>query len=81
MGFGGHGDKNSPMCTMKYTAVFFYVVGLCWRSCTSCLDTWHHGFYQIPTDKKKKWLSLLEILEDPNMANYNHTIIQTQTLK
>ncbi len=21
----------------------------CWRS---CLDTWHHGFHQIPTDKK-----------------------------
>ncbi len=29
----------------------------CWRSWTSCSDTWHHGFYQIPTDKKnKKWL-------------------------
>ncbi len=36
------------------------VVGLyfCWRSWTSCLDTWHHGFYQIPTDKKSisDWL-------------------------
>ncbi len=25
-----------------------------WRSWTSCLDTWHHGFYQIPTDKKNQ---------------------------
>ncbi len=25
----------------------------CWRSWTSCLDTWHHGFYQIPTDKNQ----------------------------
>ncbi len=49
-------EKNYPsssknMCTMKYTAVFFYVVGLyfCRRSWTSCLDTWHHRFYQILT--------------------------------
>ncbi len=36
----------------------FYVVGLvfCCRSWTSCLDTWHHGFYQIPTDKNQKSL-------------------------
>ncbi len=54
-GFGEHRDKKYPMCTMKYSAVFFDVVGLyfCWRSWTSCLDIWHHGFYQIPTDKKK----------------------------
>ncbi len=34
----------------------YNVVGLffCQRSWTSCLDTWHHGFYQIPTDKKSK---------------------------
>ncbi len=40
----------------------FYVVGLyfCWRSWTSCLDTWHHEVYQIPTDKKSisDWLCL-----------------------
>ncbi len=32
----------------------FDVVGIyfCWRSWTSCLDTWNHRFYQIPTDKK-----------------------------
>ncbi len=53
-GFDECRDKRYPMCTMTYTAVFFNVVGLyfCWRSWTSCLDTWHHGFYQIPTDKK-----------------------------
>ncbi len=27
-GFGAHRDKKYPMCTMKYTAVFFNVVGL-----------------------------------------------------
>ncbi len=33
----------------------FYVVGLYfyWRSWTSCLDTWHHGFYQMSTDKNQ----------------------------
>ncbi len=53
-GFGERRDKKYPMCTMKYTAVFSDVVGLyfSWRSWTSCLDTWHHGLYQIPTDKK-----------------------------
>ncbi len=59
-GFGEHRDKKYPM----YCCIFD-VVGLyfCWRSWTSCLDTWHHGFYQIPTDKKiNKWLTLLEIL-------------------
>ncbi len=55
-GFGEHRDKKYPMCTMKYAVVCFYVVGLyfCWRSWTSCLDAWHHGFYQIPTDKKNQ---------------------------
>ncbi len=55
-GFGEHRDKKYPMCTIKYTVVVFYVVGLifCCRSWTSCLDTWHHGLYQIPTDKKIK---------------------------
>ncbi len=38
-GFGEHRDKKYIMCTMKYTA--------------SCLDTWHHRFYQIPTDKNQ----------------------------
>jgi len=34
----------------------FDVVGLyfCWRSWTSCLDTWHHALYQIPTDKNQQ---------------------------
>ncbi len=43
----------------------FNVVGLyfCWRSWTSCLDTWHHGFYQIPTDKKiNKWLTVRNLI-------------------
>ncbi len=52
-GFGEHRDKKYPMCTMKYTAVCFMLsayisAGGPW---TYCLDTWHHGFYQIPTDK------------------------------
>ncbi len=25
-GFGEHGDKKYPMCTIKYTAVFFIVL-------------------------------------------------------
>ncbi len=27
-GFGEHRDNKYPTCTVKYTAVFFYVVGL-----------------------------------------------------
>ncbi len=47
-GFGAHRDEI-------YCCIF-NVVGLyfCWRSWTSCLDTWHHGFYQIPTDKNQQ---------------------------
>ncbi len=74
--FVEHMDKKYPMCTVKYTAVFLY---FCWRSWTSCLDTWHHGFCQIPTDKKKKisdWL--LEILLWAMFGSSNRTIIQKQ---
>ncbi len=52
-------DEKYPMYNEIYCCIFD-VVGLyfCWRSWTSCLDTWHHGFYQIPTDKKSisDWL-------------------------
>ncbi len=64
-GFGEHRDKKVPHVYNEIYCCIFNVVGLyfCWRSWTSCLDTWHHGFYQIPTDKKiNKWLTLLEIL-------------------
>ncbi len=77
-GFGEHRDKKYPMCTMTYTSVFSYVVGLCfcWRSWTSCLDTRHHWFYQIPTDKQiNKWLTLLEILSWAMFGSSNCTII------
>ncbi len=52
-GFGEHRDKKYP-CVQWNILLYFDVVCLyfCWRSWTSCLDTWHHGFYQIPTDKK-----------------------------
>ncbi len=53
-------DIKSTPCVQWNILLIFYVVGLyfCWRSWTSCLDTWHHGFYQIPTDKKSisDWL-------------------------
>ncbi len=49
--------KSIPcvQCISIYCCIF-NVVGLyfCWRSWTSCLDTWHHWFYQIPTDKNQK---------------------------
>ncbi len=59
-GFGEHRDKKYPNVYNEIYCCIFDVVGLyfCWRSWTSCLDTWHHGFYQIPTDKKSlsDWL-------------------------
>ncbi len=53
-GFGEHRDKMYPMCTMKYTAVDIVGLYFCWRPWISCLDMWHHGFYQIPTDKNQQ---------------------------
>ncbi len=49
------GKKSTPCPRLIYCWIF-NVVGLffCWRSWTSCSDAWHHGFYQIPTDKKSK---------------------------
>ncbi len=52
-GFDEHRDKKVSHVYNEIFCCIFDVVGLyfCWRSWTSCLDTWHHGFYQIPTDK------------------------------
>ncbi len=45
---------NEIYCCSFYVLVLYF----CCRSWTSCLDTWHHWFYQIPTDTKSKsdWL-------------------------
>ncbi len=79
-GFGEHRDKKVPLVYNEIYCCIFYVVGLyfCWRSWTSCLDTRHHGFYQIPTNKKSKpdWILLW-----PMFGSFNRTIIQTQTSK
>ncbi len=47
-GFGAHGQKVPHVYNEIHDCIVD-VVGLyfCWRSWTSCLDTWHHGFYQI----------------------------------
>ncbi len=62
------------MCTMKYTAVFLML----WAYISaggpgSCLDTWHHGFYQIPTDKKSisDYVSHVWIFQPYNNPNTN----------
>jgi len=36
--------KSTPCVKLIFCRIF------CQRSCTSCSDTWHHGFFQIPTD-------------------------------
>ncbi len=53
MGLVNTGIKSTP-CVQWNILLYFYIIGLyfCWRSWTSWLDTWHHGFYQIPTDKR-----------------------------
>ncbi len=55
-GFGAQRDKKVPRVYNEIYCCIFDVVGLYfyWRSWTSCLDTWHHWFYQIPTDKNQK---------------------------
>ncbi len=52
MGLVNTGIKKIPYVYNAIYCCILYVVGLyfCWRSWTSCLDTWHHGFYQTPTD-------------------------------
>ncbi len=52
MGLVNTGIKSTHVYNEIYCCIFYFV-GLYfrWRSWTSCLDTWHHGFYQIPTDK------------------------------
>ncbi len=51
--------KSTPYLQLNIL-LYFHVVRLyfCWRSWTSCLDAWHHGFYQTPTDTKSTsdWL-------------------------
>ncbi len=44
------GIKKYPMCTMKYTAVFLILWAYISAGGPGHLR--HHGFYQIPTDKK-----------------------------
>ncbi len=55
--FSTNRDKKSTPCPrLKYTAgsLMLWACFFCQRSWTSCSDAWHHGFYQIPTDKKSK---------------------------
>ncbi len=71
--FGEHRDKKVPYVYNEIYCCILYVVGLyfCWRSWRSCLDTCHHGFYQIPTDEKCTSDWLLEILQWANNPNTN----------
>ncbi len=48
------GKKVSHVYNGIYYCIFDVVcLYFCWRSWTSCLDTWHRGFYQMLTEKKK----------------------------
>ncbi len=83
-GFGVEtGIKKYPMCKMKYTAVFFMLWAYisCWRSWTSCLDTRHHGFYQIPTDKKSISDDPVRNLIMAMFGSSNRTIIKHKPQK
>ncbi len=46
-----------------------------YRSWTSFLDTWHHGFYQIPTHKKinKSHVWIFQLHNNPNTNLKNNT--------
>ncbi len=77
MGLVHTGIKSTHVYNEIYCCIF-NVVGLyfCWRPWTYCSDTWHHGFNQIPTDKKSTndWLYAM-------FGSSNLTIFQTQTSK
>ncbi len=51
-GFGEHWDKKYSMCKMKYTAVFLMLWAYISAGGPGHLVYTHHGFDQIPTDKK-----------------------------
>ncbi len=57
------GMKEYPLSTVKYTAGSL-MLWACFSARTSCLDTWHHGYYPCLfylTEHKMKllpWLSL-----------------------
>ncbi len=82
-GFVAHRDKKYPMCTMKYM-LYFWCCGPIFllEVRTSCLNTWHHGFYQIPTEIKNQQVtdSVRNLIMD-HVGSSNRTIIQTQTSK
>ncbi len=82
MGLVNTGIKSTP-CVQWNILLYFWCCGpiFLWRSWTSCLDTWHHGFYQIPTDKKSisDWLVINLIMG--HVGIFQPTIIQTQTSK
>ncbi len=50
-GFSKNRDKKYNACPRLNIQHNIVDLFFCQRSWTSCLDTWHHGFYQIPTDK------------------------------
>ncbi len=61
MGFYGQMKLKNELFGSKYPMYpiycwIFNVVGLffCWKSWTSWSNTWHNGFYQIPTNKRSK---------------------------
>jgi len=37
---------------LKIPILTIWTIFICWRSWTSCSDTWYYGFYQIQKDKK-----------------------------
>ncbi len=82
MGLVNTGIKVPHVYNEIYCCIFD-VVGLyfCWRSWTSCLDIWHHGSYQNPTNKKSTNDWLFEILLWAMFGSSNRKIIQTQNLK
>ncbi len=86
MGLVNTGIKSTP-CVQWNIRQYFWCCGpiFWWRSWTSCLDTWHHGFYQIPTDKKSAsdWLRnlimghvwIFKLDNNPNTNLKNNTKI------
>ncbi len=83
MGLVNTGIKSTHVYNEIYCCIFDVVdLFFCQRSWTSCLDTWHHGFYQIPTDKKNQYVTdSVSNLIMGHVWIFNRTIIQTQTLK
>ncbi len=75
-----HTEIKYP-CVQWNILLYFFMLWAyisCWRSWTSCLNTWHHGFYQYQQIKNQQVTDSVRNLIMGMFWIFNRTIIQNQ---